>query len=103
MTSAALGFIGAGNMGGPMTTRLLNAGHKVVVFDTSAEALATVEKVGAQIAGSAAEVARAKARRAPGVGPAPDALQQPASSGSGQRATGCSPSVASSGHMNPCA
>jgi 3-hydroxyisobutyrate dehydrogenase-like beta-hydroxyacid dehydrogenase len=57
MTTAALGFVGVGKMGGPMTARLLNAGHKVCVFDASAQALAAVEKIGAQIAGTAAEVA----------------------------------------------
>jgi len=57
MTTAALGFVGVGKMGGPMTARLLNAGHKVCAFDASTQALAAVEKIGAQIAGSAAEVA----------------------------------------------
>lgn len=57
MTTATLGFVGVGKMGGPMTARLLNAGHKVCVFDASAEAMAAAEKLGAQTAGSAAEVA----------------------------------------------
>ena len=57
MTTTTLGFVGVGKMGGPMTTRLLEAGHKVCVFDASSEALAAVEKIGAQIAASAAEVA----------------------------------------------
>lgn len=57
MTSATLGFVGIGKMGGPMTTRLLNAGHKVSVFDVSREAMAAMEKLGAQGAASAAEVA----------------------------------------------
>jgi len=57
MTTTALGFIGVGKMGGPMTARLLNAGHKVCVFDASAEAMAAVEQLGAQSARSAAEVA----------------------------------------------
>jgi 3-hydroxyisobutyrate dehydrogenase len=57
MTTAKLGFVGVGKMGGPMTARLLNAGHKVCVFDASAEAMAAAEKLGAQTAGSAAEVA----------------------------------------------
>ncbi len=57
MTIAVLGFIGVGKMGGPMTARLLNAGNKVCVFDASDDAMAGVEKLGAQTAASAAEVA----------------------------------------------
>ena len=59
MASTMFGFVGVGKMGGPMTTRLLNAGHTVSVFDTSREAMASLEKLGAQVAGSAAEVASA--------------------------------------------
>jgi 3-hydroxyisobutyrate dehydrogenase-like beta-hydroxyacid dehydrogenase len=57
MTAATLGFVGIGNMGGPMSTRLLNAGHDVCVFDTSEEALVMAEQLGARRAASAAEVA----------------------------------------------
>jgi 3-hydroxyisobutyrate dehydrogenase-like beta-hydroxyacid dehydrogenase len=57
MTTETLGFVGVGKMGGPMVARLLNAGHKVCVFDTSADAIAAIKKLGAQTAGSAAEVA----------------------------------------------
>jgi len=57
MATASLGFVGVGKMGGPMTTRLLNAGHKVCVFDASRDAMAAMEKLGAQGATSAAEVA----------------------------------------------
>ena len=57
MTSATLGFIGVGKMGGPMTTRLLNAGHTVCTFDANREALADMERHGARPANSAAEVA----------------------------------------------
>lgn len=57
MTSAMLGFIGVGKMGGPMTTRLLNAGHSVRVFDASGEAMAAMEQLGASSAGSVVEVA----------------------------------------------
>jgi 3-hydroxyisobutyrate dehydrogenase-like beta-hydroxyacid dehydrogenase len=57
MATASLGFVGVGKMGGPMTTRLLNAGHKVCVFDASRDAMAAMEKLGAQGADSAAEVA----------------------------------------------
>jgi 6-phosphogluconate dehydrogenase len=43
-----LGMIGLGRMGANMTMRLLRAGHEVVVFDRSPEAVATVVKTGAQ-------------------------------------------------------
>ena len=34
-----LGMIGLGRMGANMTTRLLQGGHQVVVYDRSAEAV----------------------------------------------------------------
>jgi 3-hydroxyisobutyrate dehydrogenase-like beta-hydroxyacid dehydrogenase len=51
-----IGFIGAGRMGFHMVRRLLEAGHQVIVYDTSAEAVARVEKLGAKRAASPAEV-----------------------------------------------
>ncbi|RUO44383.1 3-hydroxyisobutyrate dehydrogenase [Aliidiomarina taiwanensis] len=51
----AIAFIGLGNMGGPMATNLVKAGHKVTVFDLSAEALAQLEQAGAQVAATAAD------------------------------------------------
>ena len=54
-----LGFIGLGRMGGPMVTRLLDAGHEVTVFDVSEEAARLLVERGAAPAGSAAEVASA--------------------------------------------
>jgi 3-hydroxyisobutyrate dehydrogenase-like beta-hydroxyacid dehydrogenase len=53
------GFIGVGRMGGHMARRLLAAGHSLTVFDTSKEALDELAKSGAQVAGSALEVANA--------------------------------------------
>lgn len=54
---ADIGFIGLGIMGSRMATRILTAGHKLVVHDVSeAAATALVEK-GARAARSAAEVA----------------------------------------------
>ena len=50
---ATLGFIGIGNMGVPMATRLINAGHDLVVFDTNAERAASL---GAKVVGSPKEV-----------------------------------------------
>ncbi|TYK96628.1 NAD(P)-dependent oxidoreductase, partial [Streptococcus pyogenes] len=34
-----IGFIGLGKMGFPMARRLIEAGHKLTVFDTSKDAL----------------------------------------------------------------
>jgi 3-hydroxyisobutyrate dehydrogenase-like beta-hydroxyacid dehydrogenase len=57
MEQQTFGFIGVGRMGGLMATRLLEAGHTVVAYDVSAEALAALEKKGAQRAASATDVA----------------------------------------------
>jgi 3-hydroxyisobutyrate dehydrogenase-like beta-hydroxyacid dehydrogenase len=53
------GFIGVGRMGAHMARRLLKAGLSLTVYDTSKDALAEMEKAGAQVAGSALEVANA--------------------------------------------
>ncbi len=42
-----LGMIGLGKMGANMTRRLTKGGHKVVVFDRSADAIATLASEGA--------------------------------------------------------
>jgi len=42
-----LGFVGVGRMGGPMANRLLDAGHSLCVFDTSAEAVKPLAARGA--------------------------------------------------------
>lgn len=55
MTS--IGFIGVGNMGGPMARNLLKAGHTVHAFDLSEVALKAVIDAGATAAKSAAEAA----------------------------------------------
>ncbi|MCG8533739.1 MAG: NAD(P)-binding domain-containing protein, partial [Pseudomonadales bacterium] len=39
---AKIGFIGAGNMGGPMAINLVKAGHSVSVFDVSPQSVAAV-------------------------------------------------------------
>lgn len=39
---SSIGFVGLGNMGGPMATNLVAAGHTVRVFDLVAEAMANV-------------------------------------------------------------
>jgi 3-hydroxyisobutyrate dehydrogenase-like beta-hydroxyacid dehydrogenase len=52
-----IGFIGLGNMGLPMARRLIEAGHRLVVFDTRKEALERLVALGAQAAASPKEVA----------------------------------------------
>jgi 3-hydroxyisobutyrate dehydrogenase len=52
-----VGFIGLGNMGGPMCSHLVRAGFSVTAFDVDAGALERVVAVGARAAGSAVESA----------------------------------------------
>src|SRR5690242_18888105 len=52
-----IGFIGLGNMGQPMARRLIEAGHKLVVYDTRNDATAPLVALGAQLASSPADVA----------------------------------------------
>ena len=51
------GFIGLGNIGGPCARHLVEAGHRVTVFDIDEGAVDRVVQLGARAAGSAAEVA----------------------------------------------
>lgn len=53
----AIGFIGAGVMGGPMILRLLGEGYEVIVHDQAATALAALDGSGAHIAESPRSVA----------------------------------------------
>ncbi len=55
---AKIGFIGLGNMGGPMVSNLLKAGHEVTVYDIVAELREKCANEGAVVGGSAAEVAK---------------------------------------------
>ena len=55
--SQLLGFVGVGRMGGPMASRLLDAGHSLCVFDTNAEVVKPLTARGATFAASAEEVA----------------------------------------------
>jgi 3-hydroxyisobutyrate dehydrogenase len=52
-----IGFIGLGRMGRPMATRLLAAGHQVLVHDVTPAAVEALAAQGAARAASAAEVA----------------------------------------------
>ncbi|HUC66841.1 MAG TPA: 3-hydroxyisobutyrate dehydrogenase [Stellaceae bacterium] len=49
-----IGFIGLGNMGGPMAANLIKAGHAVTGFDLSKPALEALAKAGGKTAASAA-------------------------------------------------
>ena len=49
-------MIGLGRMGANMTQRLLNGGHRVVVYDQNADAVASSASAGAVAAGSAADL-----------------------------------------------
>ena len=52
-----IGFIGLGNMGAHMARRLVEAGHKVIVYDTRQEAIGNLAAKGAVAARSPKEVA----------------------------------------------
>jgi 3-hydroxyisobutyrate dehydrogenase len=52
---AVVGWIGLGNMGGPMTANLVKAGHEVRGFDLNAEALAAAVAQGVTAASSIAD------------------------------------------------
>jgi len=52
-----IGFVGLGNMGQHMARRLIEAGHKLYVFDTRSEAMEKLVALGAQAASSPADVA----------------------------------------------
>jgi 3-hydroxyisobutyrate dehydrogenase-like beta-hydroxyacid dehydrogenase len=56
MSAPAIGFVGVGRMGGPMSRRLIDTGHALRVFDASAEASAALQKAGATVASSANDV-----------------------------------------------
>jgi 3-hydroxyisobutyrate dehydrogenase len=57
--ASTVGFIGLGNMGGPMAINLVKAGHKVIGFDLSENALSVHTEAGGDKAGSVAELATA--------------------------------------------
>jgi 3-hydroxyisobutyrate dehydrogenase len=55
---ANIGFIGVGNMGGPMARNLIKAGHKLKAFDVAKASLDAVTGAGAAAAASPAEAAK---------------------------------------------
>jgi 3-hydroxyisobutyrate dehydrogenase len=55
---ATIGFIGLGNMGAPMASNLVQAGHRVVGYDVNANAVQALASAGVARAASAAEAAR---------------------------------------------
>lgn len=55
MTMSKIGFIGIGNMGGPMARNLIKTGHDVTVFDLSKTRMAALKKDGAATASSASD------------------------------------------------
>jgi len=57
--SARIGFIGLGNMGGPMAVNLVKAGHTVMGFDLSDEAVSALVAAGGSKAETVAELASA--------------------------------------------
>ncbi len=57
-TIKRVGFIGLGNMGGPMCSHLVRAGFDVTAYDLDAGALARLVADGARAAASASECAR---------------------------------------------
>jgi len=56
---AKIGFIGVGNMGGPMVVNLIAAGHAVTAYDPVAAALEKAVAAGAAVAASATQAAAA--------------------------------------------
>ncbi|MCV0424844.1 MAG: 3-hydroxyisobutyrate dehydrogenase [Roseibium sp.] len=57
--SSTVGFIGLGNMGGPMAVNLVKAGHKVLGFDLSDAAMSALADAGGEKATGVADLAAA--------------------------------------------
>lgn len=57
MPAKHLGFVGVGRMGGPMASRLIDAGYTLTVFDTNESAMRPLLERGAKSASSPAAVA----------------------------------------------
>ena len=59
MADRSVGFIGVGRMGGRLARRLIEAGYRLTIFDTSAETVRPFVEMGAEAASSVAAVASA--------------------------------------------
>ena len=59
---ATVGFIGLGNMGGPMAANLVKAGHAVTGYDLNPAALDALAKAGGKAAHSAADAVDGRRR-----------------------------------------
>jgi 3-hydroxyisobutyrate dehydrogenase-like beta-hydroxyacid dehydrogenase len=70
-----IGFIGLGNMGTPMANRLLDAGYRLVVFDTRDEVVAPFVGRGAKRTSSAADAGSEAATVLVSL-PSPDVVQK---------------------------
>lgn len=57
MCKQKIGFIGLGNMGGPMCRNIMKGGYQVTVFDVKPEILSAFVKDGAKLASSIVELA----------------------------------------------
>lgn len=55
---ATVGFIGLGNMGGPMAANLVKAGHTVTGYDLNPASLDALAKAGGNVAASAADAVK---------------------------------------------
>lgn len=55
---ATVGFIGLGNMGGPMAANLVKAGHVVTGYDLNPAALQALAQAGGKVAASAADAVK---------------------------------------------
>ena len=52
-----VGFIGLGNMGGPMAKNLLKSGHKLIVHDVVSASVAELQNEGADVGNNPADIA----------------------------------------------
>jgi 3-hydroxyisobutyrate dehydrogenase-like beta-hydroxyacid dehydrogenase len=57
MSGEVIGFVGVGRMGGPMAGRLMDAGHRLVVFDAQPAAAEALVARGAELGSSPQDVA----------------------------------------------
>ena len=55
--SEVIGFVGLGNMGGPMARRLLEAGYQLLVYDTDSDRVDALVARGAKAAADVADIA----------------------------------------------